>query len=684
MCGIAGVVDLAGGNPPDSEAIRRMVSILRHRGPDEYGIYLGERVGLGHARLAIIDVATGQQPLASEDGSVLIVYNGEVYNYIELRSELQALGRRFRTSSDTEVIVQAYRQWGEEMVGRLNGQFAIALWDSGKKRLFLARDRLGIRPLYYAMLPGRFYFASEVKAIFSDPAIPREFDPRGIDQIFTFWTTVAPTTPFKGIAELPPGCSLTLDAGRPGQPELSEKPYWELRYPERGAAHHLSLEEASEELLDRLYRATELRMLRADVPVGSYLSGGIDSSVIAALGRRSKKGTFRTYSVRFADDEFDETGYQRMMVDHLQSDHADIMCERKGIAAIFPDVVYHTERPVLRTAPAPLFMLSSLVRDNGFKVVLTGEGSDEILAGYDIFREAKIRAFWSRQPESTWRPLLLERLYPYMARSPLAARAMARKFFGQGLELAGRPGFSHHPRWSSTAALKRLFSPVMRDAVAGIDATAELVSVLPEEFPSWDLLSQSQYLEIRTLLSGYLLSSQGDRMLMAHSVEGRFPFLDHEVVEFCNSLPPSYKLRVLDEKHLLKKCSRGLVPEPILTRSKQPYRAPDAPSFVGEESSDLGYVRRALSPEAVRRAGIFDVAGITKLSAKCEAQASRGQLSNSDNMAFIGALSTQLLWEQLIDLGPQPAPLSLDAMKTVIISRSENGASGSRSPEARP
>jgi asparagine synthase (glutamine-hydrolysing) len=224
----------------------------------------------------------------------------------------------------------------------------------------------------------------------------------------------------------------------------------------------------------------------------------------------------------------------------------------------------------------------------------------------------------------------------------------------------------------------------MREATAGIDAAAELVSTLPEEFASWDLLSQSQYLEIRTLLSGYLLSSQGDRMLMAHSVEGRFPFLDHEVVEFCNALPPAYKLRVLDEKHLLKRCARGLVPEPILTRPKQPYRAPDAPSFVGEAASDLAYVRRLLSPQALREAGIFDVDGIARLSAKCQAQAGRGQLSNSDNMAFIGALSTQLLWEQLIEEGPEPARLPLEAMKTVIISRSESGASENRSPEVRP
>jgi len=415
-------------------------------------------------------------------------------------------------------------------------------------------------------------------------------------------------------------------------------------------------------------------MLRADVPVGSYLSGGIDSSVIAALGRRAKEGQFRTFSLRFADAEFDETIYQRMMIEHLNSDHTEIMCDRASIASLFPEVIYHTERPVLRTAPAPLFMLSGLVRENGFKVVLTGEGSDEILAGYDIFREAKVRAFWSREPGSSCRPLLLERLYPYLARSPLASRAMARKFFGQGLDKAGEPGFSHQPRWSSTGALKRLFSPDIIAANSGRNAIADLCASLPEEFLAWDPLSQAQYLEIRTLLSGYLLSSQGDRMLMAHSVEGRFPFLDHEVVEFCNGLPPSYKLRVLDEKHLLKKCSRGLVPEGILTRPKQPYRAPDAQSFTGSGKGLGEQVREVLQPQALQEAGLFDEAGVARLLAKCEAQAGRGQFSNADNMAFIGILSTQLLWDQLVRNGPRPTELPEEDVNTMVFSANRNPA----------
>jgi asparagine synthase (glutamine-hydrolysing) len=385
-------------------------------------------------------------------------------------------------------------------------------------------------------------------------------------------------------------------------------------------------------------------MIRSDVPVGSYLSGGIDSSVVAALGRRAKEGVFRTFSLRFADAEFDETRYQVMMADRLDSEHQHVRVSRDDIASIFPDVIRHAESPVLRTAPAPLFLLSRLVRNHGFKVVLTGEGADEMLAGYDIFREAKVRAFWARDPGSELRPRLLERLYPYLARSPVATRAMTRKFFGRGLDRPDRPGFSHMPRWSSAAALKRLFSKDSHSALEGWDSVENLLADMPAAFRRWHPLSRAQYLETRTLLSGYLLSSQGDRMLMANSVEGRFPFLDPDVVEFCNGLPPSYKLRRLDEKHLLKRAARGIVPDPILSRPKQPYRAPDAPSFVGT-AGENGYVGQALSPESVRTAGIFDADGVSQLLAKCRSRVDQGQFSNTDNMAFVGVLSTQLLWD---------------------------------------
>ena len=655
MCGIAGSVRWGGGTPPSDAGLRTMIGALKHRGPDEFGLYLDGSAGLGHARLSIIDLSTGQQPLANEDRTLWIVFNGEIFNYVELREELVALGHRFRTASDTEVIVHAYEAWGDRSVERFNGQFAFALWDSRAKRLFMARDRLGVRPLYYVVAGERLLFASEVKAIFTDPAVPRALDPEGIDQVFTFWTSLAPVTPFAGVRELPPAHVLTIDLASGGTPRIAPRSYWTPSYTPSGAPAR-SIEEAAEGLREKLETATRLRMLRADVPVGSYLSGGIDSSVVAALGRRAKEGVFRTFSLRFADAEFDETEYQRLMVRRLASEHTEVVCERRDIGRIFPDVIAHTERPILRTAPAPLYLLSKLVRDSGFKVVLTGEGSDEMLAGYDIFREAKVRAFWARQPASTCRPRLLERLYPYLARSPVAARGMARKFFGEGLGRKDAPDFSHEPRWRSAAALKRLFATSFADTLDGTDARRELLGDLPDAFASWDLVSRAQYLEARTLLSGYLLSSQGDRMLMANSVEGRFPFLDPDVVAYCDALPSTHKLHVLDEKHVLKRAVADLVPSEILLRPKQPYRAPDAASFLGGAAPD--YVDDVLAPARIAEAGVFDPSGVAALLAKCRAAQEPATLSNADNMAFVGVLSTQLLWEQFVRTRPGSMPVT--------------------------
>jgi len=662
MCGIAGCLHWGRAGVPDDARLRAMVGALRHRGPDEFGTYLDGAAGLAHARLSIIDLSTGQQPLSNEDGTIWIVFNGEIFNYVELRAELQSHGHRFRTASDTEVIVHAYETWGERCVERFNGQFAFAVWNAKERTLALARDRLGVRPIYHATIGERFLFASEIKALFTDPEIPRAIDPRGLDQVFSFWTTLAPVTPFAGVSELPAGHVLTLDLSRGGAPAIRMRRFWTPRYPESGAPRIGSVAEAAEGLRERLEVATRLRMLRADVPVGSYLSGGIDSSAVAAMGRRAKEGIFRTFSLRFADAEFDETKFQRLMARRLDSEHTEIVCERRDIGAVFPEVVLHTERPILRSGPAPLYLLSRLVRDAGFKVVLTGEGSDEMLAGYDIFREAKVRAFWSREPASRLRPRLLERLYPYMARSPASAKAMARKFFGDGLAGTSDPGFSHRPRWKSAGALKRLFSGGLAEALAGRDAEAELLSDLPAEFPSWDVVSRAQYLEVTTLLSGYILSSQGDRMLMAHSVEGRFPFLDPDVVEFCNALPSSFKLRVLDEKHVLKRAVRDLVPPEILERPKQPYRAPDAASFVGDAAPD--YVDDVLDPASVEEAGLFDSRGVAGLLAKCRAAGGDAPLSNADNMAFVGILSTQLLWESFVKRRPETEVLPEERIGT--------------------
>jgi asparagine synthase (glutamine-hydrolysing) len=341
------------------------------------------------------------------------------------------------------------------------------------------------------------------------------------------------------------------------------------------------------------------------------------------------------------------------MSTYLGSDHSEVMVTRADIARVFPEVILHTETPILRTAPAPLFLLSESVRAAGIKVVLTGEGADEMFAGYDLFREAKIRRFWARQADSKLRPRLLDRLYPYLARSPVSHLAMAREFFGRNLSRSAAPGFSHEVRWQTTSSLKRLFSPQIREAIDGRDSAAELFALLPPDFSRWAPLAQDQYLEIRTLLTGYILSSQGDRMLMAHSVEGRFPFLDAEVAELANSLPASHKLRVLDEKHVLKRAAKGLVPEAIAQRPKQPYRAPDALAFAGPDAPD--WAAELMSARVVGEAGVFDARLVERLWRKCR-EGGAAPFSNADNMALCGVLSTQLLHAELVRGAPRKTP----------------------------
>ena len=318
--------------------------------------------------------------------------------------------------------------------------------------------------------------------------------------------------------------------------------------------------------------------LRADVPVGAYLSGGLDSSVTAAIIRKYASNKLDTFSIAFEDLEFDESPFQQQMADMLDTNHQVVYCTSADVGRVFPDVVWHTETPILRTSPAPMFMLSKLVQDHNYKVVLTGEGADEILAGYNIFKETKVRRFWARNPDSQVRPLLLRRLYPYISGLSDSQGAYLTAFFGKGLSDTDSPYYSHAIRWSNTARIRRFLLRNQPGPQKGHDWDQASVP-LPPYFETWSPLAQAQYLEMSVFLSQYLLSSQGDRMLMAHSVEGRFPFLDHRVVEFCNSLPPRMKLRGLTEKWLLKQFGRQLVPTDIWQRPKQPYRAPIHRSF---------------------------------------------------------------------------------------------------------
>jgi asparagine synthase (glutamine-hydrolysing) len=630
MCGIAGVLNLSGKHfAPDLP--ERMIHTIRHRGPDGTGFHSDRHVGLGHARLSIIDIAGGSQPMQLGDESTWITFNGEIFNYIELREELTAKGHQFASRSDTEVILHMYQEYGEACVERLNGQWSFAIWDAPRRKLFLSRDRMGVRPLFYTQTADHFLFASEIKALFACPEVPRELDLEGLDEIFTFWTTLPSHTAFRNIRQLPPGHSMVVE-----NEKIRVSQYWKLSLaPEedRSDGREQSL---TDELLSLLVDATKIR-LRSDVPVGAYLSGGIDSTLITALAKQAVGDRLRTFSVRFDDAEFDESCFQSEASEFLETQHSFVNCTQADIAAQFPDVIRHTEQPILRTAPAPLFALSGLVRSSGYKVVLTGEGADEVLGGYDIFKEAKIRRFWAQQPTSKWRPLLLKRLYPYMDAIQRQSPAYLKSFFQITPETLASPFFSHLPRWKLTTKLKMFFSDDVRAKTRPQNAMGALERLLPEGFGNLHYFNQAEFLEASLLLPGYILSSQGDRMAMAHSVEGRYPFLDYRVVEFGAKLPPRLKMKVLDQKHLLKRASVGLIPESIRRRHKQPYRAPDGASFFGVRRD---YVEELLSPEQLKRDGIFDAKAVCKLVQKFQ---NGGQTSVGDNMAAVGILSTGIL-----------------------------------------
>jgi asparagine synthase (glutamine-hydrolysing) len=636
MCGIAGFYNVDQPEPVLHLALSQMVAALRHRGPDGNGLHIEGNVGLGHARLSIVDLAGGRQPMSADADTLWVTFNGEIFNYVELREELLARGRQLQTRSDTETILHLYAEKGASCVDDFNGDFAFALWDKKENRLLLARDRMGVRPLYYTHFNGGLVFASEMDALLRFPGLHAELDPQALDQCFTFWLPVAPRTPFRGIHELPPGHVLMAQGS-----QITVRPYWQLTFPT--AAEHQEIasradeDQIAEELHALLLDATRIR-LRADVPVGAYLSGGLDSSVLTALCRQCAPGHLRTFSVGFDSDEFDETPFQQAVVQALQTDHEAILCTPSDISASFPEVVRHAGQPLLRTAPAPLYRLARAVRDSQFKVVLTGEGADEILGGYDLFKEAKIRRFWSRQPQSTWRPSLLRRLYPYLAGVNGQPQAALEAFFRIGMETPDDPFFSHLPRWSTTGRIKGLFSAELKSALAERNAQADLRETLPSGFAAWHPLSQAQYLETLLLLPGYLLSAQGDRVMMAHGVEGRFPFLDHRVVEFCAKIPPRLKMNGLKEKYILRRSMAGTLPESILNRTKQPYRAPDNPCFSGATAPE--YARELLSPDALRDAGYFDANAVSKLVEKCRRQTA---VSSRDGMALTGALSVQLL-----------------------------------------
>ena len=634
MCGICGVLNAFSTREEQAETIERMTAPLQHRGPDAWGTYLAPDVAFGQTRLSIVDLACGHQPMQTE--RFVVVYNGEVFNHIELRAELEAAGVSFATHCDTEVILHLFEREGPASFRKLNGQFAILIWDRKQRTLTAVRDRYGVRPLYVLNHDGRVYFSSEMKSFDALPGFSRDYEPAAVLEHAILWNTLDDRTVYRGIRSVRAGC---FETHRIGATPVNTR-YYELGETLCRADAPRTFAGAVEEFTGLLQDAVNLR-LRSDVPVGSYLSGGIDSSVIAHLTKTEKRDDFRTFSVAFEDGDYDESRYQRMLSEQIRSQLETVTISYEAIDANFAEAVYHAERPIFRTAPVPLFLLSQRVRDCGFKVVLTGEGADEILYGYDSFKELRILEQWKREGDATGASELIKQLYPHLRHYNDPTRfGMMRMFYEGFLDDFDNALCGLNIRAANN---KIIANYLHKDHQLEFDKDGLLErvrAVLPPDFEKWTLLQRNSYLEIRTLLAGYLLSSQGDRMSLGHSVEGRYPFLDHRVVEAAFGYPDDFKLHGFEQKHLLREAFRGKVPEEILDRPKRPYMAPDLKAFF-RQGRLTPMASEHLSEAAIARTGLFDPSAVGRFLRKFENRFPE-EIGYRDNMIIVFLLSAQI------------------------------------------
>ncbi len=600
MCGLAGIFNTRAAGPVDRALLTAMTDSIQHRGPDGAGYHVDDGIGLGHRRLSIIDLAGGHQPLFNEDHSVCVVYNGEIYNFKELEDELRELGHKFRTVCDTEVIVHAWEEWGADCVKRFRGMFSFALWDSNNETLFLARDRLGIKPLYYAALAdGQLIFGSEMKALLCHPGLERNFDILAIEDYFAFGYVPDPKTIYESVRKLPPAHTLVWTRGKP-QPEPRQ--YWDITFE---ANHRLKEDDACAELRERMSEAVKIRLM-SDVPLGAFLSGGVDSSSVVSMMAEHSTTPVNTCSIGFDVPDFDEAVYAEKVAKHLHTDHRSRQVVSDSFDLI-EDISGFYDEPFADSSAMPTYQVCRLAREK-VTVALSGDGGDEGFAGYRRYRwhhyEEMVRGTLPgplRQPVFS----LLGRAYPKLDWAPRPLRAKSTL---QALARDSVEGYFHSVSILDDRLRQRLYSPRMQRDLNGYHARNVLEDVI-KDAPVEHHLDRVQYADLKTYLPGDILTKV-DRASMATSLEVRVPLLDHKLLEWAATLPPDFRLRAREGKYLLKKAMEDRLPHDVLYREKMGFCIPLASWFRGPLRE---VVRRRLLEGVLEETGLFDMAFIERL-----------------------------------------------------------------------
>lgn len=649
MCGIAGLIDLTGKRAAPVGALKRMADALVHRGPDEDGYLTRPGLGLANRRLSIVGLSDGRQPISNEDQSVWVVFNGEIFEYPELKAELSARGHRFRTHCDTELIPHLYEDHGDRLFDRLRGQFAFALWDERQSRLLVGRDRFGICPLFWTVQRRPdgdwLLFASEIKALFASGMVPVRPDPRGINQVFTFFALPGPVTCFEGVHSLLPGHFLDV---RPGTANpVRDRIYWEIDFPDQGSEDAgRDAKQLVDEFETRLVTAVE-RRLRADVPVVSYLSGGVDSSIVVAMASRIRREPIPTFTIRIDHPELDETSEAAVVARHVGTEPVVMNCGAADILGTYPELIQATECPVIDTSCAALLLLARKVHAHQRKVVLTGEGADEWLAGYPWYKVHKLLGFLDFIPGV---PLSM-----WLRRAVLKLRGMPR--FPMEIVRRSQQAVGGHNGWLDIYGLQSLskllfFSPWMTEVMYGRNTYEEL-QLNQDRLRRWHPLNRALYLGARVHLPGLLMSSKGDRLTMHSSVEARYPFLDEDVFQFLAGIHPRWKMRGFHDKYILRILAERWLPRAIAQRRKVMFRAP-LDSFYHEPVP--AFVDQLLSPESLRQTGYFDPAGVQHWRKAFLGLRPGSSQRISAEMGLVGVVATQLWHHTFISGGLADLP----------------------------